>query len=47
LFYFVVRNVDNMFAFRYSLRVLQTAFHPYCSPNIKQEQNAICSICSE
>jgi len=30
-------------AFRYSLRVLQIAFHPYCSPNVKQEQNAICS----
>jgi len=36
-------------AFRYSLRVavLQIAFHPYCSPNVKQEQNAICSTCSE
>jgi len=35
-----------MAAFRYSLRVLQIAFHPYCSPNVK-EQNAICSTCSE
>jgi len=34
-------------AFRYSLRVLQIAFHLYCSPNVKQEQNAICSTCSE
>jgi len=34
-------------AFRYSLRVLQIIFHPYCSPNVKQEQNAICITCSE
>jgi len=25
----------------------QRNFHPYCSPNIKQEQNVICSTCSE
>jgi len=30
-----------------ALRVLQIAFHPYCSPNVKQEQNAICSTCDE
>jgi len=23
------------------------AFHLYCSPNVEQEQNAICSTCSE
>jgi len=36
-----------MAMFRYSLRLLQIAFHPYCSLNVKQEQNAICSTCSE
>jgi len=31
------RGSSTQAAFRYSLRVLQVAFHPYCSPNVKQE----------
>jgi len=35
---------ESMTAFRYSLRVLQIAFYPYCSPNVKQEQNAVLAV---
>jgi len=33
--------------FIYSTERRQIAFHSYCSLNVKQEQNAICTTCSE
>jgi len=35
---------DKLAAFRYSLQVLQIAFHPYCSSNVKQEQNLLFAV---
>jgi len=37
-------SISTVAAFHYSLRVLQIAFHSYCSPNVKREQNAVFAV---